>query len=136
MNEMDLLTQFRAEVPIRVSPHAEELFRAGLEDHSAERAMVPARRHRFTLPLAAALAAGLVAAFQLSDPAPVLTVRLLAERAATAALDRPAVPAGQWIYQQTVTYTADAPKGTPARFTEGTWSTADGSLQYLGGAWA
>ena len=152
MNEMDVLTQFRDEVPLRVSPHAEELFRTGLEDHSNKRAIVPARR-RLVLPrirlhlrlrwrlaiaagLAALLAAGLVAAFQLSGPAPALTVTLLAERASAAALDRPAVPADQWIYQRTVTYPADQPKGTPARLTEGTWSTADGSLQYLGGAWA
>jgi hypothetical protein len=149
MNEMDLLTRFRAEVPLGVSPQAEQLFRAGLEDHSAERATVPAPRTRLTLPrlrprwrlaiaavLAAVLAAGLVAAIQPSGTPPVLTARLLAERASAAARARPAVPAGKWVYQQTVIYSARPPKGVPARFTQGTWSTADGSLEYMDGVWA
>jgi hypothetical protein len=147
-DEMDLLTRFRAEVPLGVSPQAEELFRTGIEDHSAERAMVPAPRPRFTLPrlrlrwrivivagLAAALAAGLVTAILPSGPAPALTARLLAERASAAALTRPEVPAGKWVYQQTVIYTDHPPKGVPARLTQGTWSTADGSLTYLSGSW-
>ena len=45
MNEMDLLTRFRAEVPLRVSPYAEELFRAGIHDHSTERPVVPLPRN-------------------------------------------------------------------------------------------
>ena len=36
MNEMDLLTRFRAEVSLRVSPHAEELFLAGIHDRRVE----------------------------------------------------------------------------------------------------
>jgi hypothetical protein len=148
MNEMELLTRFRAEVPLRVSPRAEELFRAGIEDHSAERVVVPAHRHWITLPrlrlrwrlaiaagLAAVLAAGLVAAIQPSG-APVLTARLLAERASAAALTRPEVPAGKWLYQQTVSYQASPSKGVPARLTQGSWSTADGSLSYLDGVWS
>jgi hypothetical protein len=148
-NEMDLLTRFRAEVPPGVSPRAEELFRAGIEDHSAERVVVPAHRHWISLPrlrlrwrlviaagLAAALAAGLVAAIQPSGIPPVLTARLLAERASAAALTGPEVPAGKWVYQQTVIHTDHPPKGFPARLTQGTWSTADGSLEYLGGPWA
>ena len=47
MNEMDLLTRFRAEVPLRVSPHAEELFLAGIHVHSTERPAVPWPRHLF-----------------------------------------------------------------------------------------
>src|SRR4051794_8044702 len=148
-DEMDLLTRFRAEVPLGVSPQAEELFRAGIEDHSAERAMVPAPRTRFTLPrrrlrwrlviaagLAAGLAGGLVAAFQPSGAPPTLTARLLAERASAAALTRPEVPAGKWVYQQTVIHTDHPPKGVPARLTQGSWSTADGSLSYLDGVWS
>jgi hypothetical protein len=148
MNEMDLLTRFRAEVPPGVSPQAQELFRAGFEDHSAERATVPAPRTRFPLSrlrlrwrlviaagLAAGLAAGVVAAIQPSGTPPVLTAKLLAQRASAAALGRPAVPAGKWVYQQTVIYQASPPKGVPARFTQGTWSTADGSLSYDEGVW-
>jgi hypothetical protein len=41
MNEMDLLARFRAEVPLRVSPYAEELFQAGIHDYSPERTRVP-----------------------------------------------------------------------------------------------
>jgi len=47
MNEMDLLTRFRAEVPLGVSPHAEELFHAGIHDHSTERPVVPPPRNLF-----------------------------------------------------------------------------------------
>ena len=79
MNEMDLLTRFRAEVPLGVSPHAEELFDAGIHDHSAERPVVRAPRNLFArirMPwrlaiatgLAAGLAVGLVAAIQPSGP--------------------------------------------------------------------
>jgi hypothetical protein len=150
-DEMDLLTRFRAEVPPGVSPQAEERFRAGIEGHCAERGMVSAPRTRFTLPrprlrwrwrlviaagMAAGLATGLVAAIQPSGTPPVLTARLLAERASAAALTRPEVPAGKWVYQQTVIYQASPPKGFPARLTQGTWSTADGSLSYLDGVWS
>ena len=147
MNEMDLVTRFRAEVPLRVSPHAEELFGAGIHDHSAERSVVPPPRNLFArvrMPwrlaiaagVAAGLAAGLVAAVQPSGPPPVLTARLLADRASAAALAGPTVPAGKWIYQQTLNYSASPPKGFPAKLTEGIWSTADGSLSSLdGGVW-
>jgi len=147
MNEMDLLTRFRAEVPLGVSPHAEELFEAGIDNHDAERSVVRAHRTRFArvrMPwrlaiaagVAAGLAAGLVAAVQPSGPPPALTAKLLADRASAAALAGPAVPPGKWIYQQTLTYTAKPPRGFPARLTQGTWSTADGSLTDIGGgAW-
>ena len=168
MNEMDLLTEFRAEVPLGVSPHAEELFRAGIEDNSAERARRPRTRNplarrpfarvgmRWRLALAAGLAAclalGVLVAIQPSgqragQPAgqpsaqavgqpSVLTARLLAGRAAAAALTGPTVPAGKWVYQRTVTYSASPPRGTPARLTQDIWSTADGSLEYQGGGWS
>ena len=61
MNEMDLLTRFRAEVPLGVSPHAEELFRAGMTDHSTERPVVPRSRNLFArlrTPWRLAIAAG------------------------------------------------------------------------------
>jgi hypothetical protein len=146
MNEMDLLTRFRAEVPLGVSPHAAELFRAGIQDHSAERPVVSPSRNPFArvrMPwrvaiaagLAAGLAVGLVAAIQPSGPPPMLTVKLLADRAAAAALAGPTVPAGQWVYRETLTYFASPPKRFPARLTQGSWSTADGSLQYQAGSW-
>src|SRR5580658_5727025 len=148
MNEMDLLTRFRAEVPLGVSPHAEELFRAGIKDHSSERPVVSRSRNPFArirMPwrvaiaagLAAGLAVGVVAAVQPSGPPPALTAKLLADRAAAAALAGPTVPPGKWIYQQTLNYTASPPKESPAKLAQRTWSTADGSLSYLdGGAWA
>src|ERR1700722_7372421 len=37
---MGLLTRFRAEVPLRISPHAKEPFDAAIHDHSAERSVV------------------------------------------------------------------------------------------------
>jgi hypothetical protein len=157
MNEMDLLTRFRAEVPLGVSPHAEELFQAGMGDHATERPVAPAPRHllaRIGLPwrfaIAAGLAAGLVAglliavqpsrpprltAVQPSSPAPTLTAKLLADRAAAAALTGPTVPGGQWVYQRTVTYQASPPAGMPARLTQGSWQTAEGSLSYNPGVW-
>src|SRR5580658_5010961 len=146
MNEMDLLTRFRAEVPLGVSPHAEELFRAGIKDHSSERPVVFRSRNPFArvrMPwrvaiaagLAAGLAVGVVAAIQPPGPPPVLTAKLLADRAAAAALAGPTVPAGQWVYRETLTYFASPPKRFPARLTQGSWSTADGSLQYQAGTW-
>jgi hypothetical protein len=148
---MDLLARFRAEVPLRVSPYAEELFQAGIHDHSPERTRVSRPGNPFArlglrwrlaiaTGLAAALAAGLLAAVQPSGQSSAqsstLTVELLADRASAAALAGPTVPPGQWVYQRTVTYQASPPKGFPARLTQNTWSTADGSLTYLGGPWA
>ena len=156
MNEMDMLTRFRAEVPPGVSPHAEELFRAGMTDHSTERPVVPRSRHLFArirmpwrLAIAAGVAAGqaaglLIAVQPSGPPAPTavqpsspstLTAKLLADRASAAALTGPTVPAGQWVYRLTVTYTASPPAGVPAKITQGNWSTADGSLSYGSGAW-
>jgi hypothetical protein len=153
---MDLLTRFRAEVPLGVSPHAEELFRAGMTDHPTERRVAPPPRHllaRVRMPwrlaiaagLTAGLAAGLLIAVQPSRPpaptavqpssSPRLTVKLLADRASAAALAGPTVPAGQWVYRLTVTYTASPPRGVPAKITQGNWSTADGSLSYNPGSW-
>src|ERR1700687_4252072 len=47
MNEMDLLTRFRAEVPLRISPHAKEPSDAGIPDHSAERSVARPSRTLF-----------------------------------------------------------------------------------------
>jgi hypothetical protein len=118
MNEMDLLARLREEVPPRVSPHAEHLFRTGLNAPLAERSLVTRSRIAFTRPgpavirlvrprwrlaLIATLACGLVAGAVVvaAPPAqPTLTVKLLADRAAAAALSGPAVSRGQWFYKE------------------------------------
>jgi hypothetical protein len=109
MNEMDELSRFRAEIPDRGTARAEEIFRAGLtEELSSERRSASPPRNRLrqrrlkwrlaiAAPLALGLAAGVTVAVLPSGP-PVLTVQLLADRAAAAALTDPDVPAGQWIY--------------------------------------
>jgi hypothetical protein len=133
VNEMDLLTRLRAEVPATVSPRAAHRFHAGL---AAERSTGPQRAtpwwrvppSRRSLPrlslsrlalatgLAAAVAAGIVVAVPRSAanrPAPAnhratqaapLTVRELAYRAAAAALAAPSVAPGQWMYAKEVIY--------------------------------
>ena len=53
--------RFRAEVPLGVSPHAEELFEAGTDNHGAERSVVRAHRTLFArvrMPWRLAIAAG------------------------------------------------------------------------------
>jgi hypothetical protein len=140
MNEMDVLTRFRAEVPCgAVSPEAERRFHAALS--SAERVRPIPRRPALTrrgwglaaagVTVAAAVAAGFVAA----APAPVahpsahprpaavtVTVQELAYRAASAALAGPAVRPGQWIYRKSV-----RAGRTFASQTEENWQTADSS---------
>jgi hypothetical protein len=146
MNEMELLTRLRAEVPHGVSPRAEHLFRSGMDHEvSARRRVVsrprtplayrgPARRRdlrpawRFAVlgPLIAGLAA-VVVLVSLSAQAPsgpaAVGVRLLADRAAAAALSRPAVSPGQWIYRK---YTDGKASDANAGWQE-SWSTADGT---------
>ena len=144
MNEMDLLTRLRDEVPYRaVSPQAEDLFRAAIE---AERTRVPAHRIRPSRPkrpgwrvlrpawrltvaigLAAALAVGLVVANLRpaggGGPAAdaTLAVKLLADRAATAALAGPTVRPGQWVYRKIIV--------GPSTTIRERWATADDLTQ-------
>jgi hypothetical protein len=152
MNELDLLTRFRAEVPHGVSPHAEHLLRTGmLQNHSSQRhgfnpPRKPLVKHgfarprpvwRFALvtPVAAGLAtAAVLAAIPGGSPPAALTVRLLADRAAAAALSGPSVPAGQWIYRQVRYKSFDkGPHGDQHRaFTENLWFTAAGKPGYAG----
>lgn len=152
MNDMELLARLREEVPHGVSPHAEHLFQAALAgDLEAERAGVtrpvqglvrrgrngirairPAWRLAITMPLAAGLAAGLLVATRpAGHPAlaqtATLTVKLLADQAATAALSGPAVRPGQWVYRK-------FGKGTGRGVTEvghatEVWATADDLTQ-------
>jgi hypothetical protein len=144
MNEIDQLTRFRDAVPLGVTPRAEQLFRAGLQDeqHHPERTVAPRRSNplAWTRPgwrlgvavsMAAALMAGIVVAVQPSAPV-VLTAQLLADRASAAALAQPAVSPGQWVYRVTESYRPNAPKGMPTRQAQGAWETADGMLVYDG----
>ena len=156
MNEMDLLTRLRAEVPAEVSPRAADRCYAAFaaERHTEPRRAAPAAPRwrpssaRLSLPrlalaagLAAAAAAGIVVAVPRSPahgPAP-LTVRELAYRAATAALAAPSVAPSQWAYMG-VGHSTNCPKGpdTPAARSSGipycsitdqpeSWQTADGT---------
>jgi len=141
MNEMDLLTRFRDTVPLKVTPGAEQLFRAALrEELYPERVAVSRHRHplnRIRSPwrlgvivsVAAALAAGIVIAVRPSGPT-VLTARLLADRASAAALTRPTVSPGQWVYRVVEWNLPNLRKGVPSTGTEAGWETADGTVTY------
>jgi hypothetical protein len=158
MDELDLLTKLRAEVPLAApSPRAEQLFRGGLaEIQSSERARSSGRaarrfsrlrgRRGFLSPhaavvigLAAAITAGILigvlpsghraATVPPSQASPgAMSVQLLADLAAKAAQSGPSVPPGQWVYRKVMFY----PPGGGPEFTEDTWTTADGTKQYVG----
>jgi hypothetical protein len=122
MNEMELLTRLRTEVPPVVSARAEERFLAGVRAPDGQRARArggtalarTAARMRDTpvwwrLAIAGgltlALTAGLLGLATISlgggkPPASASAADLLASRAAAAAAARPAVSPGQWIYRQ------------------------------------
>jgi hypothetical protein len=155
MDDLDLLTKLRAEVPLAApSPRAEQLFRTGLaEIQSSERTRSsrPAAR-RFSglrgrwgllaprtavaVGLAAAVTAGILIAVLLSgQPSTVppaqasgkaMSAQLLADLAAKAVQSGPSVKPGQWVYREVMFY-------PPPPLTEGTWTTADGTKQYVGG---
>jgi hypothetical protein len=142
MNEMDELSRFRAEIPDRGTARAEEIFRAALtEELSPERRLVSPPRNRFRqlrlkwpLAIAASLALGLAVGVTVavvpSSP-PVLTVQLLADRAAAAALTAPDVPAGQWIYEVTEHTLPAAIRhraGVASPFVQDGWMTVDGTI--------
>ena len=121
MNEMELLSRLRAEVPPAMSARAEERFLAGVRAPGGERARArgvtalrrtAARMHatpvRWRLAIAGgltlALTAGLLGAATVriggEPPASASAATILANRAASAAAGRPAVSPGQWIYRQ------------------------------------
>jgi hypothetical protein len=140
MNEMDELSRFRAQIPDRGTARAEQIFRAALtEDLSSERHVVSPLRNLFrqqqlkwrlaiAVALALGLAAGVTVAVLPSGP-PVLTVQLLADRAAAAALTAPDVPAGQWIYVVTEhTFSGRRLAGIRSPFVQDGWMTADGTI--------
>lgn len=148
MNEMDELSRFRAEVPDRGTQRAEEIFRTALtKELSSERPVVspprnplrqlrPKWRLAIAAPLALALTAGVTVAVMPSSPPAPLTATLLADRAATAALTDPSVPAGQWIYEVTE---HNLPAGlhlagVHSPVEQDGWMTADGTLNYGAGS--
>jgi hypothetical protein len=92
----------------------------------------PAWRLAIAVALALGLAAGVTVAV-LPSGQPVLTVQLLADRAAAAALASPPVSAGQWVYEVTETTIPGHPAGAPHRFVQAGWRTADGTLNYGAG---
>jgi hypothetical protein len=152
MNEMNQLSRFLDDVPVGVTPRAEQLFRTALdhemspEGHRGPRSKAgilgrgPARvraarpgwRYAIALPAAAALAAGLFVAVQ-PPGAQAMTVQLLADRAAAAALAQPNLSAGQWIYQAKESHLPGPPRaGRPNTNVEPGWMTADGKVTYGG----
>lgn len=146
MNEMDQLTRFRAEVPPEVSPRAEHLFQQGLyTERRPSHRQLPWHRspgRRFASPVRIAVSAvaavavaigGVVVALQPAGQQP-LTVQLLADRAAAAALTGPDVSAGQWVYERLENYNPGrAARGFPNPSFQDGWMTADGTLNYGAG---
>lgn len=152
MNEMEQLSRFRDGVPLGVTPRAEQMFRTALDNEiSAEEHVVPrspagilgraltrlrgARpswRYVMAILVAAALAAGLFVAVQPSGGQP-MTVQLLADRAAAAALTQPNLSAGQWIYQVLEWQTPGSHRtGRPKPSVQSGWMTADGRITHGG----
>jgi hypothetical protein len=152
MNEMNQLSRFRDDVPLGVTPRAEQMFRTALDSEISAgrrlaprspagilgrglaglRAARPGWRYAIALPAAAALAVGLVVAVQPSGAQP-MTVQLLADRAAAAALTQPNLSAGQWIYQVQEWQTPGPRRaGRPNPNVQSGWMTADGRITYGG----
>ena len=152
MNEMNQLSRFRDDVPLGVTPRAEQMFRTALDSEisaagrpvprspagilgrrlSRLRAARPGWRYAMALPAVAALAAGLFVAVQPSG-AQAMTVQLLADRAAAAALSQPTLSAGQWIYQVQEWHAPGPPRaGRSNPSVQAGWMTADGRITYGG----
>jgi hypothetical protein len=144
MNEMDLLSRLRDEVPLGVSPRAEHLFRTALLDsQDPGRAAAPSRRSRRpgarvpwrpVVAVSVAVAVGAAVAVVVLPahgrvPAghPAAPVTLLADRAAAAALDQPSVRPGQWVYRETE-MSGQANK-SEKQSSEELWSTADDTTE-------
>jgi len=135
MTEMQLLTRFRAEVPLREpSAGAEHLLLAGCQQAQPATAAVPRRKprmrrvHRLAMAggLGVLLAAGLLVgqALPAGDAPAAASAADLARHAAAAAAAQPAYRAGQWFYEQ---FESNLPRITPStrRITTGNWT-----LQY------
>jgi hypothetical protein len=128
MNEMDQLTRFRDTVPPGVSPRAEQLFRAALqEDHYPERSVVPRPRNRMTrlrspwrlgvaVSVAAALVAGIVVAVLPSRPA-VLSSRSAVLPSRSAVLpSRPGVLTAQLLADRASAAALNQPAVSPGQW--------------------
>jgi hypothetical protein len=150
MNEMDQLARFRAEVPLGVTPSAERIFKEGIsaEQHVVApprarflgrglarlRGVRPTWRYAIAAPVAAAVAAGTLVAVQ-SPGAQAMTVQLLADRAAAAALAQPNLSAGQWIYQVQAWEASGLRRpGARSPSIQSGWMTADGTITYGAGS--
>jgi hypothetical protein len=144
---MDLLASFRADVPERpVSPETERRIHAALHQPEGRfpvpRLALQPRRVFLAagaVGAAAALVLGLVAGLAGTSTRPAvsrgqasLTVRLVADRAAAAALGQLAVRPGQWVYRL-IQYKQAGFPGLPADGTEAIWTTADGTHMHAGG---
>lgn len=139
MNDMDLLTSFRASVPeTPPSPQAEARFRSVLPISERRgpfrRGPVVSRGARlaFLTPVAAGVAAAVaLALFPARGPAPsaTLTVKLLADQAASAALRQPSVSPTQWVYRELRYKVGRSPVKfiSPDAGVVDTWETADGT---------
>jgi hypothetical protein len=155
MSELEQVTRFRSEVPARVTPRAEQLFRTALENEiRPEQQLVPGSRAgvlgrwrsnwRFAIavPAVAGVLAGIFVAVQPSGGSPraisaqgPMTAELLADRAAAAALTQPNLAAGQWIYQvreSSVQLPGPHRSGADGIHTQSGWMTADGTITYGG----
>jgi hypothetical protein len=152
MNEMEQLARFRDEVPLGVTPRAEQMFQAMLQNGVSSEQPVVSRspggffgrklaglrgarspwRYAIAAPVAAAVAAGVVVAVQPSGTQ-AMTVQLLADRAAAAALTQPNLSAGQWIYQVQAWSTPGPHRsGRTSPSIQAGWMTADGTITYGG----
>jgi hypothetical protein len=145
MNEMDLLTKLRDDVPRTPVPaRVEELVLTAMTTHPAERvgvrsarrgisrigALRPAWRLAVAAGMAVALAAGItVASLSQTGGSGVVTAELLADRAAATALSGPSVRPDHWVYRKVACggylyvlswLTTSCPGGTLD-----TWATAD-----------
>lgn len=111
MNEMELLTRFRDEVPANVIPPRAEaalltVIKAGETPAAAQQSRWARNAQRLALVGGAglALAAGVFAAQAIlpggTHPATGLTLRELAYRTSAAAAAQPNVQPGQWVYWQ------------------------------------
>jgi hypothetical protein len=125
MNEIDELARFRDTVPVRVTPRAEQLFLAGLQ----ERRWAVPWRLTVAVGAAAALVAGIAVAVLPARPA-VLTASLLADRASATALRQPTVSPGQWVYRVVESNPPNGLRHARGPHTEAGWETADGQVTY------
>jgi hypothetical protein len=136
MNEMDLLTRMRDNAPHRVSPRAAQMYHAALRESLYPKrrvARLPARRLALAgLPaLAIGAAAAVLVAVVPSGAHPArpaaapLTVQLLADRAAAAAMSEPDVQPGQWVYEKWILVNQVTHRQGIAE----KWATADGSRE-------